>query len=580
MAGSPLVSVIKLFCGVGKTKDQFQKEFNCPERFWLIEVLDASGGFVAQAIVESKMRYRIDDDGAYAKVTYMGTSSPTFHKKLEREAKKQEAEDLPTLIAHFCRLPHKECIKNSDRGFSLHIQKFAPASDTAANALLRTWGYAGVPLPPPRPPGRVIGKMPPAEVEVPRTRKKLPMPKGTNPEAPRVGGVSQDMTALDAMIDAEPTHHGDKGEFTAKLDELKKKLQGATTSSSKKPKDDLTKRAVEAAGKLAKQKDKDFRKQLTSKAVAKTLEKVIRKRKRSSSEDVYEESVSEETDVSGHGSGQLATKDLNAKRQKYRKIAMKQPGKLMLSGLELMQDQMGKRYGESEETLSPIVLRYLQTMIIPALGANRIQESRLREMRTLATGLDELIRGNLYQAGDLMMQRLKSLIMQARDGSEQLGKFIELLPEDLLNAGSSLRSRSLLGPWLFEVRKVRLCWEAVGSRSRDSAGMWCWAIRILNATLSQQLKSQHRHGRKQSHLLEAPCEESSQANHMSASQTSLEGSYWKFRFRQTASHKQKAKVAQKDLLQPTPPWKERRGKRELSGKTECLPNFESRGLSH
>ena len=59
-----------------------------------------------------------------------------------------------------------------------------------------------------------------------------------------------------------------------------------------------------------------------------------------------------------------------------------------------------------------------------------ISHGRYRELRTIATTLDLLMQGRTGQAGDMLLQRLKSLLMAQRDGSDTAARWIELLPND------------------------------------------------------------------------------------------------------------------------------------------------------
>ena len=107
----------------------------------------------------------------------------------------------------------------------------------------------------------------------------------------------------------------------------------------------------------------------------------------------------------------------------------------MMQALENMQEQLGTSFGDikgEEEKLSPVVTRYLLTVIIPAVGPKSIAQAQLRELRTIALAVDMLLKGRSDSCGDVLLQRFKSLCMQVRDSSDRFGPQIELLPEDLL----------------------------------------------------------------------------------------------------------------------------------------------------
>ena len=96
---------------------------------------------------------------------------------------------------------------------------------------------------------------------------------------------------------------------------------------------------------------------------------------------------------------------------------------------------MGTTFGElreDEEKLSPVVTRYLLAVIIPATGLKNLQIQHLRELRTIALAVDMLLKGRSDSCGDVLLQRFKSLCMQARNSMDKFGPQLELLPVDLL----------------------------------------------------------------------------------------------------------------------------------------------------
>ena len=46
--------------------------------------------------------------------------------------------------------------------------------------------------------------------------------------------------------------------------------------------------------------------------------------------------------------------------------------------------------------------------------------------------MDALLKGKVDSAGDLLMQRFKSVVMSLRDNSEKFGRFLELIPEEMV----------------------------------------------------------------------------------------------------------------------------------------------------
>ena len=134
------------------------------------------------------------------------------------------------------------------------------------------------------------------------------------------------------------------------------------------------------------------------------------------------------------------------RRKKYKRIAEQSPGKLIMRSLESTQEQLGTTFGElreDEEKLSPVVTRYLLAVVIPATGLKNLQIQHLRELRTIALAVDMLLKGRSDSCGDVLLQRFKSLCMQARNSMDKFGPQLELLPVDLLYGyGSSAALRN------------------------------------------------------------------------------------------------------------------------------------------
>jgi len=58
----------------------------------------------------------------------------------------------------------------------------------------------------------------------------------------------------------------------------------------------------------------------------------------------------------------------------------------------------------------------------------------IREMRTLAEGLDAIIRGEPAKAGDILMQRFRAAEMAVSDGHWTLAQHLELIPETTVSS--------------------------------------------------------------------------------------------------------------------------------------------------
>ena len=144
------------------------------------------------------------------------------------------------------------------------------------------------------------------------------------------------------------------------------------------------------------------------------------------------ESGSEETDGGGEILGhRLGDKGSAAGQQrKLRQYSEKHPGRLLTNGFRMMHDQIGTRYGGSaskQQALSPVMVHYLLSFALPQFQGG-ISQDEYRELRTIATSVDLMIKGKTSQAGDALVQRFKSLLMGLRDGTDAASKLLELLP--------------------------------------------------------------------------------------------------------------------------------------------------------
>ena len=78
--------------------------------------------------------------------------------------------------------------------------------------------------------------------------------------------------------------------------------------------------------------------------------------------------------------------------------------------------------------LPPVFSTYFVNVYLPAHPGKTVSDDFYRELRTLATAMDELLRGrNLYAAG-ILSQRFKAIQKRIRDGHWAGAKWPELIP--------------------------------------------------------------------------------------------------------------------------------------------------------
>lgn len=467
--------------GKHSSESTFEALLNAEEEHFLIEVYDDRYKPMGNAVTKVVQKYESNKDGAFIKLQYLGCSDGHYKWYIEQEGKPG---GLPRdALHHLCRDDPDKCkVKASGRAV-LHVRKWAPVGRTMAHECLVSWGYPGLPKEPSSPPGdrsrsprpRTTGrskresggarekKDPPAtaskakarsrqtdrhdnvdwgddddpeEVEEEDSREEPPARRpALKDEKAGVRNFTGGASALDKMLDREGDSLHDKA-LEDKLTHLRGKLAasgGLPGNTGRKPGGILAKRAADAAGEEKQRKKKRSRRK-SGKAVLSDLRRAISSKKRKSESSHSDEgSYSEDEDI-GDSAGAYETR-----RKKFKKIAENTPGKLMAQSLEDMEEHLGTKFGDArgpEDRLNPVVTRYLLSVINPALGS-KMSKSAMRELRTIALATDHLLRGRSDSCGDVLLQRFKSLCMQARDGSEKFGPQIELLPDDLLEAGGS-----------------------------------------------------------------------------------------------------------------------------------------------
>ena len=109
------------------------------------------------------------------------------------------------------------------------------------------------------------------------------------------------------------------------------------------------------------------------------------------------------------------------------------PGRLYMQGVAEVDRVLGTREGASEPGgatgMAPRFLPYLLTTFHGRFPLEKVGVGKAREMRTLATALDHLGRGEVAQASDLLMQRFKAVTAAVEDGNWTLAQRYELVPD-------------------------------------------------------------------------------------------------------------------------------------------------------
>ena len=136
---------------------------------------------------------------------------------------------------------------------------------------------------------------------------------------------------------------------------------------------------------------------------------------------------------SGHGAG-LKGQTIFGEHQRVRAVALNFPGVLSAQAIEDMAELMLTEAGQQtsqQEGWMPTLLRYFRQML-----SRKVSGPMNRELHTLCTVGDLVIRGRLPEAMDTLIQRVKSLEAQAGGLPWTSAQRLELLPSDTATLSS------------------------------------------------------------------------------------------------------------------------------------------------
>ncbi|CAE7564216.1 unnamed protein product, partial [Symbiodinium sp. CCMP2456] len=459
-----------LYQGSRLGDQEFADAFSNLREYIVLEALDDESQPLGYAVGRVINTYPLDSNGAYIEIEYLGAENEFYRWYIDNVDKPG---GLPSDFAHhLCRKAVSTCIRKEGRR-TIHVQKWGPIDQRGADRLLRAWGYPGF-VESSRAAGRkkrsaveahpstsgkskaqkpgayLVDELELSSVEHMEEDTGAPAAKehrrGQGPrrdateQAARAGNVldgllAEGVKAGRSGTGAGPSQPEELSPLEAKLGVLREKLKEKTSPRKGTAAAALADKA-QAAAALPRKK----RRKSEAVDVVKGLSRVLKEKARGSRDPAEEESDSDDmadddADFEEGGGG------LSSKRRQLKKLAAERPGFLLSKGLANMKEQLGSLYGEdggTEDPLSPVVNRYLLSVIHPNYPPKGQPEEMVREMRTLALSLDLVLRGRVDAAGDLMMQRFKSCCMHLRDGKGHFGHFLELLPDDLLGGGATM----------------------------------------------------------------------------------------------------------------------------------------------
>ncbi|CAE7392395.1 abcC8 [Symbiodinium microadriaticum] len=402
----PLSGAPELRDGASMSEQSFRAVTESDFDFILFEVLGDRFEKLGLAVGKVSHKFPVDGDGMYLELSYVATDNPYYRWYIENEGRPK---GLPSgAYHHLCRRHASRCNRAIGHQDVIHVQKWAPISRASVNDLLVSWGMpqlkpekavrgtsakakakrndeqALAALPAPR---EEDGFMEEEEAETWEKEELKPALKRKRRTASKPQGET---TALDAMlndnsmVDNEPQDSESK--IDKKLGQLRAKLQGKKEEAQRKgPGSVLAGRAMEAAGKVQPKRSRD------KDSVVRSLQRALKVESRSrgskdpvsSDESGGDDEEEDELDLGGGSTWE-------SRRRKLRKVAEERPGRLLMSGLQSMHDQLGQATGDSSgDSMSPVMVRYLLTMVLPAHPIKAIGEAKYRELRfkSLVMGL-------------------------------------------------------------------------------------------------------------------------------------------------------------------------------------------------
>ncbi|CAE7744742.1 unnamed protein product, partial [Symbiodinium pilosum] len=394
----------------------FAAAFENLDNYVYFVVYGDDGNELGCAVAEILNRFERDSEGAYLELKYLGCSDGYYRWYFQHEGQRG---GLPRgACHHLCRRHVTRCSRANSDPKVIHIQKWSPVSRQEASDLLEGWGDGLLPSEPVRPPASSPASTTKAKTKAkkPSGQMSLPAPVEEVDDGEEEAEAEEDepqvpsrpplkrrrrkpakVAALDAMLDEPEEDYeqaaGVDSQAEQRLQLLRRRLQGKKeeTKTSKSPAAVLAQRASSAAEGSRKRKPREN--------VLKALGRALVGKSRGS-RDVESEEDSEFEDDTDEDGYELAKGDWQAKRRRLRKIADERPGHLLARTLASLHEQLAATTGEeSKDPLAPIM------------------------------AIDLVLRGKIDSAADVMVQRVKSILMTVRDGSSQCGQYLELIPD-------------------------------------------------------------------------------------------------------------------------------------------------------
>ena len=121
-----------------------------------------------------------------------------------------------------------------------------------------------------------------------------------------------------------------------------------------------------------------------------------------------------------------------------RSAAARRLGSVMQGTIERLRQYLVTRHGaepDEQEAIAAIFLPYVTSVLLPTFG-DKASLRDSRELITLGTALDALIRGDFDTCGDILCGRFKAVETKMGDGHWNVARHHELIAESRVSAVS------------------------------------------------------------------------------------------------------------------------------------------------
>ena len=375
-----------------------------------VVVYNGAGQAVASAVVRVRQRWPTDAAGWYAEVDFFGCSDAVLQQSLAALFTVQHG------VLHGCLQTPSRC----------HTHVLWPGRGVLHTDVVRL-----------RAPGSLTDHWLPAQIQSQAVLASIQASAGTPGPSLAAPGAAVHLPAPagdQAVGGAGGVPSMDKAELQQKLSDLKARLRGERSTLASA----LARRAKTQAAQLSKRRSRSRR----------------RTRKKNSKNDRV--SISPSSSSSGSLSGARSREwGTAAGQQAISALAAKAPGTLLQQGLSAMRQQLQSRTDMDDmvsgEPLACAV-QYINSVWHGHYPPSEMGQRNAKELRLLGVCLDCLVRGELAQVGDILMQRLKSLEQFTKDGHWQVAQFLEVRGAGEVGLATQSEVRGAVKQQLMETR--------------------------------------------------------------------------------------------------------------------------------